>query len=56
LGDQVREDEMGKTCSTYILEMTIAYKISVRKRNGKRPLGKTRRIWEDNIKVENRVT
>jgi hypothetical protein len=32
--------------------MTDAYRILVRKRNGKKPLGKWRYIWEDNIKMD----
>jgi hypothetical protein len=30
--------------------MTNACKISIRKREGKTPLGKARSIWKDNIK------
>jgi hypothetical protein len=33
-------------------EIRIAYKILVGKPEGKRPLGKTRRRWEDNIKMD----
>jgi hypothetical protein len=32
-------------------EMRNAYKILVRKREGKRPLGRPRRIWEHNIRM-----
>ena len=28
------------------------YRVLVRKREGKRPLGRSRRIWEDNIKMD----
>jgi hypothetical protein len=33
-------------------EMRNVYKILVRKPEGKRPLGRLRRRWEDNIKVD----
>jgi hypothetical protein len=36
--------------------MRNAYKILVRKREGKRPLGRPRRSWEDNIKISLRET
>jgi hypothetical protein len=34
-----------------IEEMINAYKILVRKSEGKRPVGRPRRRWKDNIKV-----
>jgi len=33
-------------------QMRNVYKISVGKRERKRPLGRTRRRWEDNIKID----
>jgi hypothetical protein len=33
-------------------EMTNVYKILVEKREGKRPLGRPRRRWVDNIKMD----
>jgi hypothetical protein len=33
-------------------EMRNSYKILVGKPEGKRPLGRPRRRWEDNIKIE----
>jgi hypothetical protein len=33
-------------------DMRNTYKILVGKRDGKRPLGRPRRIWEDNIKMD----
>jgi hypothetical protein len=39
---------MGRECSTN----KNAYKILVRKPEGKRPLGWERRRWEDNIKTD----
>ena len=37
---------MGRTCSTN------AYRVLVGKPEGKRPLGRPRRRWEDNIKMD----
>jgi hypothetical protein len=44
----VKEDEMGRACSTNE-EKRNAYKILVGKPEGKRPLGRARRRWVDNI-------
>jgi hypothetical protein len=41
---------MGGACSTSG-EKRNAYRILVRKPEGKRPLGRPRRRWEDNIKM-----
>jgi len=41
---------MGKACSTNGARRG-AYGVSVGKPEGKRPLGRTRRRWEDNIKM-----
>jgi hypothetical protein len=45
----IKQDEMVGLCSKHG-EMRNAYKIFVRKPEGKRPLGKHRRRWEDNIR------
>jgi hypothetical protein len=37
-------------------EKRNAYSISVGKREGKRPLGRPRRMWVDNIKMDLRET
>jgi hypothetical protein len=42
---------MGRVCSTHG-EKINAYKGSVGKPKGKRPLGRLRRTWEDNIKMD----
>jgi hypothetical protein len=42
---------MGRVCSAYG-EKRNAYRILVGKPEGKRPLGRTRRRWEDNIKMD----
>jgi hypothetical protein len=44
------EVEMGRSCSTNG-EKRNAYRILVGKPGGKRPLGRTRRRWVDNIKM-----
>jgi hypothetical protein len=42
---------MGRACSPNG-EKKNAYRILVGKPDGKRPLGRTRRGWEDNIKMD----
>jgi hypothetical protein len=42
---------MGRTCSTNG-EKRNAYKILVGKPEGKRPLGRPRHRWEDNIRMD----
>jgi hypothetical protein len=54
LYDQVKEDEIGRACSTNG-EKGNAYMILVGKPEGKRPLGRPRRMWVDNIKMDFRV-
>jgi hypothetical protein len=49
--DQAKEDEMGRACSTN-LETRSAYRILVRKPEGKRPLGRPRHRCVDNIKID----
>jgi hypothetical protein len=49
--DQVKEDEMGRACSTNG-EKRNAYKILVGNPEGKRPPGRPRRRWVDNIKMD----
>jgi hypothetical protein len=48
--NQVKEDGMDKACSTK-WEKRNAYRIFVGKPEAKRPLGKPRHRWEDNIKM-----
>jgi hypothetical protein len=49
--NQVAEDEMGGPCSTKG-EKRNAYRLWVGKPEGKRPLGRPRRRWVDNIRME----
>jgi hypothetical protein len=46
---------MGRARSTNV-EKTNAYRTSVRKPEGKTPLGRSRRRWVDNIKMDRRET
>jgi hypothetical protein len=48
--DKVKEDEMGGTCSMNGVK-TKAYRLLVGKPEGKRPLGRQRHRWADNIKM-----
>ena len=47
MGDKIETNEMGGACGTYGV-----HKVLVRKPEGKRPLGRPRRRWEDNIKMD----
>jgi hypothetical protein len=47
---QIKEDEIGGSCSMHE-HMRNAYKIMVGKPEGKRPLGRPKRSWKDNIKM-----
>ena len=50
-GHEMKENEAGCTCDTYGREEN-AHKGLVGKPEGKRPLGRPRRRWEDNIKMD----
>jgi hypothetical protein len=43
---------MGRACSTHGGKNRNAYRIWVGKPEGKRPLGRPRRRWEDSIKID----
>jgi hypothetical protein len=47
---KVKDDEMGRACSTNGAKRN-AYRTFVGKQEGKRPLGRPRRRWVDNIKM-----
>jgi PAS domain-containing protein len=51
IGKIVKEDEMGRTCSMNAQNRNV-YRILVRKPDGKRPLGRSRRWWVDSIKMD----
>jgi hypothetical protein len=48
LGDQVKTNEVGGACGMYGEEKRVL----MEKPKGKRPLGRPRHIWEDNIKMD----
>jgi hypothetical protein len=45
---------IGRACSTHV-EKRYAYRILLGKLKGKRPLGRPRHTWEDNIKMDLRL-
>jgi hypothetical protein len=47
----IREDEIGGACSTHGGKRN-AYRISVGKSEGKRPLGRPKYRWGNNIKLD----
>ena len=47
--DQIKK-EMGWVCNMYGV-WRVAYRVLVGKTAGKRPLGRFRRRWDDNIKI-----
>ena len=49
VGDQIKENEMGGVYITYG-KRRVAYRILIRKHKGRRPLGRPRNRWDDNIK------
>jgi hypothetical protein len=51
LNNEVEEGAMGGACSTNGGEEE-AYRLLVRKPEGKRPLGRPRRRWVDNIRMD----
>jgi hypothetical protein len=51
INNHVEEDEMGGSCSKNRGKRN-AYKLLVGKPEGKRPLGRPRRRWVDNIKLD----
>jgi hypothetical protein len=50
-GDKIEENEMGGACSTYG-EGRGVYRVLVGKPEVKRPLGRPKRRWEDNIRMD----
>jgi hypothetical protein len=50
-GDKIEKNEMGGGCSADGDERGV-YRVLVGKPEGKRPLGRPRRRWEDNIKMD----
>jgi hypothetical protein len=52
LHNEGEEDELGGACSTNGREKKNAYRLLVRKSEGRRPLGRPRRRWLDNIRMD----
>jgi hypothetical protein len=50
LGDQIKKNEMGGACGKYG-ERRGVYRVLVGEPEGKKPLGRPRFRWEDNIKI-----
>ena len=51
MGDKIKKNEMGGACGTYGGRERCAQGFSG-ETEGKRPLGRPRRRWEDNIKMD----
>jgi hypothetical protein len=49
---QVKANEVGRACGTHGREGRKVYKVLVRNPEGKRPLGRPRRKWEDGIRMD----
>jgi len=49
--DKIEKNEMGGACSAYGGEGGV-YRVLMWNPEGKRPLGRPRRRWEDNIKMD----
>jgi hypothetical protein len=50
MGDKIEKNEMSGTCSSD--GGRGIYMVLVKKPDGKRPLGRSRRRWEDNMKMD----
>jgi hypothetical protein len=51
LGNEIKEDEMGDTCSKHGKDETCTQYL-VGEPVGKKPLGRIRHRWEDNIRMD----
>jgi hypothetical protein len=50
-GYQIKKTDIGGACSAHV-ERRGAYRVLVEKPEVRRPLGRPRRRWEDNIKMD----
>ena len=50
-GHKIEKNEMGGVCSAYGKRIGV-YRLLVWKSEGNRPLGRPRRRWDDNIKMD----
>ena len=51
MGGKIETNEIGRACGAYG-EDRVVHRVLVGKPEGKRPLGRPRRRWEDNIKMD----
>ena len=51
VGDKIETNEMGRACGAYGEDRGV-HRVLVGKPEGKRPLGRPRRRWEDNMKMD----
>jgi hypothetical protein len=51
VGNKIEKTEMGGACSAYG-EVRGVYRVLVGKPEGKRPVGRPRRRWEDNVQAD----
>jgi hypothetical protein len=47
----MKEDEVGRICGTHGKWRSV-YRVLIERPEGKRPLGRPRHRWEDNIKMD----
>jgi len=52
VGDKIEKNEMCGACSAHGGEERGVYRVLMGKREGTIPLGRPRRRWEDNIKMD----
>ena len=52
LDDKIEKNEMGRVCSTYGDERRGIYRVLLERPEGKKPIGRPRHRWEDNIKID----
>jgi hypothetical protein len=50
-GNKIEKNGMGGACSAVGVERGV-YRVFMGKPDGKKPLGRTRRRWEDNIRLD----
>ena len=50
--DQIEKNEIGRACGMYMGDRRDAYMILVGRLKRRRPLGRSRRRWKDNIKMD----
>jgi len=51
VSDKIKKNEMGEACGIHGVGRGM-YRVLVGKPGGKRPMGRPRRRWEDNVKMD----